>query len=55
VIVDERPQLSAKNTTDLTPNNVLCKRWGTAEKVLVQNVNQHIPWLYDFKLDFRFR
>jgi hypothetical protein len=25
------------------------------EKLLAQNVNPHIPWLYDFKLDFRFR
>jgi hypothetical protein len=25
------------------------------EKLLVQNVNPRIPWLYDFKLDFRFR
>lgn len=25
------------------------------EKLLAQNVNPRIPWLYDFKLDFRFR
>ena len=25
------------------------------EKLLAQNVNPHMPWLYDFKLDFRFR
>jgi hypothetical protein len=25
------------------------------EKLLAQNINPRIPWLYDFKLDFRFR
>jgi hypothetical protein len=25
------------------------------EKLLAENVNPQIPWLYDFKLDFRFR
>ena len=25
------------------------------EKLRAQNVNPRIPWLYDFKLDFRFR
>jgi hypothetical protein len=27
--MDKRPQLSAKNKTDLMPNNALCKRWDT--------------------------
>jgi len=31
VILDKRPQLSAKNKTDLTPNNVSCKRWDTPD------------------------
>jgi tetratricopeptide (TPR) repeat protein len=33
VILDKRPQLSAKNKTDLTPNNVSCKRWDTPEEL----------------------
>ena len=27
--MDKRPQLSAKNKTDLMPNNASCKRWDT--------------------------
>ncbi len=31
VILDKRSQLSAKNQTDLMPNNVSCKRWDTPD------------------------
>src|SRR5437867_3969603 len=31
VIMDKRPQLSAKNKTDLMPNNASCKRWDTPD------------------------
>lgn len=27
--MDKRPQLSAKDKTDLMPNNASCKRWDT--------------------------
>jgi len=26
-----------------------------AEKLSTQGINPHIPWLYDYKLDFRFK
>ena len=35
--MDKRPQLSAKNKTDLMPNNASCKRWDTP-KILVTNL-----------------
>ena len=31
MILDKRPQRPAKNKTDLTPDNVSCKRWDTPQ------------------------
>jgi len=36
--MDKRPQLSAKNRTDLMPNNALCKRWDTPKIALTSNM-----------------
>ncbi len=36
--MDKRPQLSAKNTTELMPNNALCKRWDTPKGILMRTI-----------------
>ena len=35
MIMDKRLQLSAKNKTDLMPNNASCKRWDTPHLLLL--------------------
>ena len=39
------------------PNKDVLRRWyqDLPSRLATENVDPHIPWLYGFKLDFRFK